>query len=162
MLRRLPDWCRRVASVTLGVVGIGAAVVVGSWYLRPSRTEAATDHRPVEARGRSEVVAPGTLQVPADVVQSLGVKTAPVKPASESRRLAPLNGSLALDPDRLAHVHARFAGEVVEVATLTNPGDQDAPISASETMRSLRFGDRVQEGQLLAVVWSKDLGEKKI
>jgi cobalt-zinc-cadmium efflux system membrane fusion protein len=28
-------------------------------------------------------------------------------------------------------------------------------------MRTLRFGDRVKEGQLLAVVWSKDLGEKK-
>src|SRR5207247_128459 len=58
-------------------------------------------------------------------------------------------------------VHARFAGEVVEVAMLENPGDQDAPISASATMRTLRFGDRVQQGQLLAVVWSKDLGEKK-
>ncbi len=27
--------------------------------------------------------------------------------------------------------------------------------------RTLRFGDTVKEGQLLAVVWSRELGEKK-
>jgi cobalt-zinc-cadmium efflux system membrane fusion protein len=136
MLRRLPPWCKRLVSVTLGVVGVGAAVLIASWYLRPSQSQAATERRAAEPRGRIEQVAPGTLQIPADVAQSLGVKTAPAKPAGESRRLAPLNGSLALDPDHLAHVHSRFAGEVVEVATLANPGDQDAPMSASETMRT--------------------------
>src|SRR5207244_9627296 len=130
MLRRLPQWSKWLASVVRGLLGLGAAVLVASWYLRPAQSQEATDHRPAEPRGRIEQVAPGTLQVPADVVQSLGVKTAPVKPAGESRRLAPLNGSLALDPDHLAHVHARFAGEVVEVARLENPGEQDAPISA--------------------------------
>src|SRR5439155_23756867 len=118
MLGRLPQWSKWLASVALGLLSIGAAVLVTSWYLRPSQSQAATDHRPAEPRGGIEQVAPGTLQVPPDVVQSLGVKTAPVKPAGEARRLAPLNRSLALDPDHLVHVHAALAGEGVEVAGL--------------------------------------------
>ena len=45
MLGRLPDWCKRLMSVALGVVGIGAAVLIASWYLRPSQSQAATERR---------------------------------------------------------------------------------------------------------------------
>ena len=59
-----------------------------------------------------------------------------------------LSGSLILDSDRLAHVHARFPGEVVELGV----GDGSQPIA---------FGQHVHKGQVLAVIWSRDLGEKK-
>ena len=54
-----------------------------------------------------------------------------------------------LDADRLSHVHARFPGEIVELG----PGDGRSP--------AVCFGQRVRKGQLLAVIWSRDLGEKK-
>ena len=59
-----------------------------------------------------------------------------------------LSGTLILDANRMSHVHARFPGEIVE---LGKTGD-DRPVD---------FGATVQQGQLLAVIWSRDLGEKK-
>ena len=94
------------------------------------------------------------------MVRSLDIKTLPAKGATRSRRMPPLNGSLALDPDFLARVHSRFAGEVVEVGTVADPdGRESSP--GGTAVRVVRFGDKVEKGQLLAVVWSKDLGEKK-
>ena len=60
-----------------------------------------------------------------------------------------MSGTLMLDADRLSHVHARFPGEIVELG----PGDGRSP--------AVCFGQRVRKGQLLAVIWSRDLGEKK-
>ena len=42
----------------------------------------------------------------------------------------------------------------------TNKGETDKPF-ANTGPRALRNGDRVEANQLLAVVWSKELGEKK-
>jgi cobalt-zinc-cadmium efflux system membrane fusion protein len=52
----------------------------------------------------------------------------------------------------LARVHSRFAGEVVEIGH---------PVDRPDSTTALRVGDHVRQGDLLAVVWSKDLGEKK-
>ena len=41
-----------------------------------------------------------------------------------------------------------------------SPGDR-AEENGQEGPRQLQYGDRVVKGQLLAVVWSKDIGEKK-
>src|SRR5437016_2765032 len=51
-----------------------------------------------------------TLRLPADVVESLGVKTAQVQPASPPEPLK-LTGSLFLDAARMSRVHTRFPGE---------------------------------------------------
>jgi membrane fusion protein, heavy metal efflux system len=53
-------------------------------------------------------------------------------------------------------VHSRFAGEVVSVAE-----HKPDPSDTEQTLRPLRLGDHVTKGQLLAVIWSKDVGEKK-
>src|SRR5439155_25050206 len=47
----------------------------------------------------------------------------------------------------LFRVHTRFAGEVVELGSIKG--------------KPVRHGDKVEKDQLLAVIWSKDLGEKK-
>ena len=101
---------------------------------------------------------PDLLRVPPDVIKALGIRTVPAKRSTSSRSLV-LNGSLALDANRLARVHPRFGGEVVEIGTIADPaeGIKDG-VTAS---RPLRFGDVVREGQLLAVLWSTPLGEKK-
>jgi cobalt-zinc-cadmium efflux system membrane fusion protein len=97
---------------------------------------------------------PNALRVPADVHRTLGIQTAVVDRARTPHPLE-LAGSLAFNPDRLARIHTRFPGEVVEIGPYEGPGDGLA------SHRPLRFGDPVKENQLLAVVWSRDLGEKK-
>jgi cobalt-zinc-cadmium efflux system membrane fusion protein len=75
--------------------------------------------------------------------------------------LPPFSGVLAVDSNRLARVHPRFAGEVVALGTVKALEVTAATPDSSSYGRPLRFGDRVTKDQLLAVVWSKDLGEKK-
>jgi cobalt-zinc-cadmium efflux system membrane fusion protein len=75
--------------------------------------------------------------------------------------LPPLAGCLAIPSNRLVRIHPRFAGEVVALGSVGG-GEANTPAGESPTAgRPLRLGDRVQKDQLLAVVWSKDLGEKK-
>src|SRR5262249_30622890 len=59
------------------------------------------------------------------------------------------------DNDRLFILQSRFQGEVGVLKELMDPG---TPVTA---FRPLRYGDRFQQGDLLAVVWSKDLGAMK-
>src|SRR5205823_10890151 len=101
---------------------------------------------------------PETIRLPADVVTRLGVKTQAAKSALERRPLE-LSGSLAFDSNRLARVHTRFAGEVVDLGRVAETNSPLATAGAAD--HPVRFGDRVAKDQLLAVVWSKDLGEKK-
>ena len=65
-----------------------------------------------------------------------------------------LTGTLVIDPNRLSRVHARFAGQVMELGRFESPAGQEPP-------RPLRYGDAVKKDQLLAVVWSREIGEKK-
>jgi cobalt-zinc-cadmium efflux system membrane fusion protein len=70
-----------------------------------------------------------------------------------------LQGSLALDTDQLVRAHSRFPGEVIELSEVP---DHDAPQRGGQTvLRPVGFGDHVAKDQLLAIVWCKDLGEKK-
>jgi cobalt-zinc-cadmium efflux system membrane fusion protein len=84
--------------------------------------------------------------------------TAIVRKPSRPRVLQ-LRGSLALDVNRLVHVHARFAGQIVHLETV----DADSPESSTtpKARRTLNFMDRVTKGQRLGQIWSKELGEKK-
>lgn len=99
---------------------------------------------------------PDTVQLPADVVQALRIQTAPARSPTEGRAIE-MSGRLALDANRLARVHSRFAGEVVQIEQVPDT----APIAGKTGSRTLRPGDTVAATELLAVVWSKDLGEKK-
>ena len=105
---------------------------------------------------------PDAIELPADVVLALGVKTQEVIPAPPPEPLK-LDGSLFLDANRMVHVHTRFSGEVVELGELE--ATPAAPTTGSEEDRKgnrpIRYGDHVDKGQLLAVIWSKELGEKK-
>lgn len=71
--------------------------------------------------------------------------------AAPPPRVLRLPASLSLDPRRLVHVHTRFPGEVVFVASIEQDGQK----------RLIQYGDRVTKGQVLATVWSKDIGETK-
>lgn len=108
---------------------------------------------------------PDALRVPADVARSLEISTT-VAQGAPARQPLNLDGSLYLDANRLVHVHSRFAGEVVELGRIPcGEGTSESPEPdhnlRTDRSRQVRYGDSVRKGQLLAVLWSKDLGEKK-
>jgi membrane fusion protein, heavy metal efflux system len=103
-----------------------------------------SNNETIQRAGRDELVLPAT------VAERMGLHTAAAACATHSIKLPSFQGVLALDSDRLSRVHSRFAGEVVEVGRSTDGSDPP-----------LRVGERVQSGDLLAVVWSTELGKKK-
>jgi cobalt-zinc-cadmium efflux system membrane fusion protein len=151
-------WVRRV----LGVLGIVGCLAGAAWAYHVQQEKKASGPAPKVAVSRSvrvERTGEDTLSVPADVVASLGIKTAPAKAATEPRPLPPLQGVVGWDNSRLTRVYSTFPGIVVALGT-TDKGETDRPFGDTSP-RPLRNGDKVEADQLLAVVWSKDLGEKK-
>ncbi len=147
------------------VLVVAGITVVRHWLKREEGVP------PAAAAGGPQLRAQHSVFLPPEIMQSLGIRTALARPASRPREIPPLAGSLALDPTRLARVNCRFPGEVMEIAT-TAEGVADFPGPAKSLLpsfggfagfceRPLRFGDKMDKGQLLAVVWSKELGEKK-
>jgi cobalt-zinc-cadmium efflux system membrane fusion protein len=76
-----------------------------------------------------------------------------------ARRQIVLSGSLAFDPDWLGRVQSRFPGEVMEIGK--SQEKQLDPEKQKSINVPLRYGSTVKKGQLMAVVWSNTLGEKK-
>lgn len=103
---------------------------------------------------------PDTVSVPEDVIRSMGMTFGEVTSALPMEPLK-LDGSLFLDTNSMVHVHSRFSGDAVEIGEWKggDPGDGLPP--SVNAIRPIQFGDRVEKGQLLAAIWSKDLGEKK-
>lgn len=150
--QRASSFQRWTFRIIVTAIGIALAAAGFQQYKAHQQQQPAAHHGQENPLGHAERIGPDTLELPPDVVRSLGVQTAAAVPVKESRRLAPLHGSLALDPEHIARVRARFAGEVID------PTEES--ISQSE-IPMVSFGDHVTKGQLLAVLWSKDLGEKK-
>lgn len=92
------------------------------------------------------------LRVPEAIVRSMKLTFELATASADASKLR-LTGQLMLDPSRLVHVNTRFDGEVLSLENSVD-GNTQSP-------RLLRVGDRVNKGQLLAVLWSKEIGEKK-
>ncbi len=102
-----------------------------------------------------------TVELPDEVIATLKVTTAVVELAPSPEPLK-LDGSLFLNANRLVHVNSRFAGEVVELGkVVVSASELDHSADEHEVPRPVSFGDYVKKGQLLTVIWSKELGEKK-
>lgn len=100
-----------------------------------------------------------SLQVPENVWKTLGVKSSPVSVGAPPKPLQ-LAGRLFIDSTRVARVHSRFSGEIVSIGTHDCVAVSGVNDGKPKT-RPLRYGDAVKKDQLLAVVWSKEIGEKK-
>ncbi|HUY33990.1 MAG TPA: efflux RND transporter periplasmic adaptor subunit [Pirellulales bacterium] len=87
-----------------------------------------------------------------------GMRTAAATAPTRPRTLT-LRGNLQIDPARLVHVHPRFSGQIVELAMKEerNPWNPQGP----PRRRPVGFMDDVETGQMMAVVLSRELGEKK-
>jgi cobalt-zinc-cadmium efflux system membrane fusion protein len=167
----VPARPRRRWAVWAGLAAAAVLLALAGLLVYPHFTAQAAPPVVQEQKPDASLV-PGhekedVIRVPVDVVEKLGIRTARAEEPSKPRPLV-LPGSLALDNNALATVHSRFAGEVVELGEIETENDR-----GSTVRRPIRFGDFVkgprsdgkgnliEPGQLLAVVWSKDLGEKK-
>ena len=97
------------------------------------------------------------ISVLPEVVELTGIRTAAARPPSQPRELN-VSGDLGIDPNQLVHVHARFPGKIFELATVEQ--NALAP-GAIKVRRDVSWMDHVSKGDRLAVLWSKELGEKK-
>lgn len=149
---------RRTLIITC-IVAAGAAGVFFSW---PKIKQYWAAHRQAH---KEEVVAvdPRTaspyLELLPKIIELNNIRTARVKRPSRPRKLE-LRGQLNFDPDTLAHVRARFPGQIVELGKVDDP-HAELSTESIKTKRDVGFMDRVVEGQVLAVLWSRELGEKK-
>jgi cobalt-zinc-cadmium efflux system membrane fusion protein len=102
---------------------------------------------------------PHTLLVPERVQKALGIQQSAVSAAPTQARPMVMPGSTALDPARVMRIKTRFNAEVTEI---TRVSDESRRTAQSQTvLRELRPGDRVQKGDVLAVLWSTDVGGRK-
>jgi cobalt-zinc-cadmium efflux system membrane fusion protein len=136
-----------LATLLVAAIGVGywRRSALRGWFLAFFLPPPAAEAPAVVAKlvaGRNDAV-----QLPLDGAERTGIETASVCPSSGGITIE-LAGTLIFDDSRLSHVHARFPGEIVS---------WDSETRAS----SVSLGEKVRAGQLLAVIWSRDLGEKK-
>jgi hypothetical protein len=137
---------RRVglAGLSIGVLILGGSA---TWF-----SATAVDDQPVPppppAADRVTRSGSENLVIPASLATKIGLATEPAVKPTKNCDLPPIQARLAVDPVVMTRVHTRFAGEVVAVG-LREEEMKGQPI---------RPWIKVKKGQLLAVVWSRDLG----
>lgn len=107
-----------------------------------------------------------SLVVPDEVADALGIRRKGLEMVSDARvstekRPLVMSGSTALDPVRLWRVRIRFpSAQVIEFGKVKVVNPNSASPGTEET-RELRPDDRVKKGDLLMVLHSVDVGQKK-
>ncbi len=164
---------RKTGAILLPILLILAAFAVAAGPLKlPWQTSAAEPPEqqsflPPQQALAVELVPgqPNSLLVPEDVRRSLGIRKGSVDQiavAEAPSRTRPLvmPGSTALDPSLLIRVRVRFApAEVVAIGEMIDP--HSSPGNVPPLRRQRQAGDPVKKGDLLAVLSSVDVGNKK-
>jgi membrane fusion protein, heavy metal efflux system len=160
---------KRVGLVLLALLAVGCLAAFAippvrqamqHWLAAPGApAEAAANghvHKPLEliedAQGHDG------LRVSAEAIANLELHPVAAEPAVRARPLPPQPGELKFDQGGMHMVRPRFQGELVELAQVADSGH---PPYGPDAKRPIRSGDVVKQGQVLAVLWCKDLGEKK-
>ncbi|HSA47941.1 MAG TPA: efflux RND transporter periplasmic adaptor subunit, partial [Candidatus Competibacteraceae bacterium] len=102
----------------------------------PAKDDMGMDYLPVYADGGGDSAGPGFTIAP-EVVNNLGVRTAPVERGDLARRIQTV-GYIDYDERALSHVHLRANGWV-------------------ENLKVRTLGERVKQGDLLLEVYAPDL-----
>ncbi len=147
----------QIAALLVPLVGLSVAAALVMPRLS-HRHDVAPTVAPATAKFAIEQ--PDVLALPAEVVATLGVRTESIQAAPPPPPLR-LDARLWPDTNRLTRVHTRFPGEVVELGNVEGFSEDPTAEAPQRCIRALRNGDKVTKGQLLAVVWSTALGEKK-
>src|SRR5438046_1359002 len=123
----------------LAAAGMAAAGAGGFYAARrnaDSDPPAESSPKRSEAAKTAEVV-PGkadTVRIPKDAVAALGLRLGTCEMAPEKETLT-MSGTLFIDSNRLAYVHCRFPGEVIEIGKVPNApaGTSTATASTGST-----------------------------
>jgi cobalt-zinc-cadmium efflux system membrane fusion protein len=148
----------------VAIVGAGITVAVVPSILDPVREwwEGIVEETPrAEQKDPAELFCDSQgnhgLRLPREAVEGLEIKPVKAELATKPRPLPPQIGTVNYDNDRLFTIRSRFSGEVAEIRQVADPNGHFTPTK----LRPLRFGDRVEPGDVLAVVWSQQLGTAK-
>lgn len=147
-----------IALVVVGLLilaGLAAAMPHVKDWIRPGGDKAsATAEKPSNTVALDDKD-PNTIRfVIPKANEELGIRIGNVT-AAPLRTLV-LDGSLGPDTDNFIPVRSRFPGEVMALGKKDETGGKTGTVE-----RDLRTGDLVHKDELLAVVWSKDLGLTK-
>lgn len=97
------------------------------------------------------------LRLSEAALKNLEVDPVRVETAHKERPLPPQMGTVNYDNDFLYTIRPRFPGEIISFLRVEDDHYPDGPT----TERDVSFNDRVKQGAVLAVAWSKDLGLAK-
>ncbi len=97
------------------------------------------------------------LRISRDAMQNYEVNPFSVAAATRSRPMPPQMGTVNFDNDYIFWIRPRFAGEMVSFYQVKENLYPDGP----QRERDLSFNDRLKQGDVLGVFWSKDLGMAK-
>src|SRR5262249_7966665 len=173
VLARLGVMTGLAAAVLVGIVA--ATPAVKKWFTpeapKPDATLAKEPSHELVRDAAGKPVQPPTIRLFAPAVKALGIQPVAAMVADQPRDLPPQIGTIAWDNEHLYSVRSRFPGELVEIGEYSGPNlgfpevtgllsPEERELAQKKT-RPLAFGDPVKKGQLLAIVWSKDLGDKK-
>jgi cobalt-zinc-cadmium efflux system membrane fusion protein len=151
-----------LAALLVGNACGGAAI----WFL--SRHGRSDDQQPVAEAPRDQPVAtlelvegqPYTISVPDTVKRALGIgEPSTARLPTRERQLTLQGGTTAFDPTRTFRVRTQFSARVIELRQVNEP--PRVPGSTFSSMREIRAGDPVHKDDVLAVVWSVEVGGKK-
>lgn len=165
-----PSFLLKVISRLLVVLLLfGGAAGAGLLWMkyRPANATESGGLNPTLPRIDWDARHPDVIRLPPDYTTALRVRTALVQPAPPPEPLR-LRGSLLFDANSLARVHSLFNGQVVSLGKEASQQRKIGPAFPAELLRdktndpgTLRSGDFVKKGQVLAIIWSKEVGEKK-
>jgi cobalt-zinc-cadmium efflux system membrane fusion protein len=160
LTERIGTWSgyigRALAVLVVVLVAGGAAAWLASTNTHPTTSASGEKKEPDSApkllrTGTNEVV------VPTDVQASLNIKTAAVVVPTRKRKLPAFQGKLNFDNSRFARIQSPFPGPIVGLPQVPEP----VVSAAQPPVPTWKVGDKVDVGDVLAVVWSADLGAKK-
>ena len=153
--------------VGAGVLIIGAALVflfvpavrqrAGDWFTGKEKAGSGSAQKPVPAELLALKNGELGLRLSKEAIASLDLQLIDVELAVKTRALPPLIGTVNYDNERMFILRPRFAGAIEEIKQVP---DSEYP-QGEKKYRPIRWGDRVKQGDTLAILWSRDLGEKK-
>jgi cobalt-zinc-cadmium efflux system membrane fusion protein len=166
--------CVLIALLVLGGLAAASGAIPLPWLAADEKAASKAPDGPASktaAKLSVELVEgkPNTLFLPEDIRTALGIRKDGVDliaVAKVPERMRPLEmpGSTALDPTRIFRIRARFApspssAECVRIGQIAE--DPRRSGKTQTVFREFHSGDRVQKDDLLAVLYSVDVGNKK-
>jgi cobalt-zinc-cadmium efflux system membrane fusion protein len=163
MINKQIPWIRVALGivVVLGIIGVFALPpvrnIIQSWSVAKAEDASADGQSIRQGAEFFEKNGNQGLRLLPETVAGLGIEPSLATKAIRERALPQQIGTLNYDNDRLFTIRSRFPGELAEVGKVI---DTDGGVTPTRE-RPMRFGDKVRQGDLLAVIWSQQLGSAK-